>query len=212
MFSSITTAPALDETSPKSSPPWVWIGFFFAAAFFVIEVLFVAMELDEASINLFLTLISIGGWIYWLVCVHRFHKILAELSNGRYPIAPGEAAGRHIIPFYNLVWIFKWPAEMSDYINQRGRVKMINGYLIGAVLLFALLTRFVDGAIGLAFLFAVTLYISAKLKKHVAEVKGVDPNKLPPLPDPDMFRSRDTAAASNPAPVMNEPTPPTVEW
>jgi hypothetical protein len=89
---------------------------------------------------------------------------------------------------------------------------MINGYLIGAVLLFALLTRFVDGAIGLAFLFAVTLYISAKLKKHVAEVKGVDPNKLPPLPDPDMFRSRDTAAASNPAPVMNEPTPPTVEW
>jgi len=205
MFSSITIAPAYDETSPKSSPPWVWLGFFFAAAFFVIEVLFVVMELDEASINLVLTVVSIGGWIYWLVCIHRFHKILAELSDGRYPIGPGEAAGRHIIPFYNLVWIFKWPAEMSNYINERGRVKMINGYLLGAVLLFALLARFVDGAIGLAFLFATTLYISAKLKKHVAEVRGVDPNKLPPLPDPEMFR-RDTAPASNPVRTVHEPT------
>jgi hypothetical protein len=206
MFSSITVAPAYDETSPKSSPPWVWLGFFFAAAFFVIEVLFVLMELDEPSINLVLTVISIGGWIYWLVCIHRFHKILAELSDGRYPIAPGEAAGRHIIPFYNLVWIFKWPAEMSNYINERGRVKMINGYLLGTILLFALLARFVDGAIGLAFLFATTLYISAKLKKHVAEVRGVDPNKLPPLPDPEMFRSRDTAPASNPVRTVQEPT------
>ncbi len=38
-------------------------------------------------------------------------------------------------------------------------------------------------------LYAVTFYVGFKLKQHVAIVKGLDPSKLPPLPDPEMFRS-----------------------
>ncbi|HEY6806599.1 MAG TPA: hypothetical protein VI306_23680 [Pyrinomonadaceae bacterium] len=188
MFSSLTVPPEVQETVPQSSFPWVWVGFLIAIAFFLVEVLWVVLGLDEPVVNFVLTLISIAGWIYWLVCVHRIHKILEELSNGSYPNTPGEAVGKHIIPFYNLYWVFKWPADMSNYINERGRVKMISGYVIGALLLFALLVRLVDGAVGLTWLFATTVFIVHKLKQHVNSLKEVDPSRLPPLPDPAMFQ------------------------
>jgi hypothetical protein len=186
MFTSITDS-GPEEQMPTSSPPWVWVGFLFAGAFFLIEILFLILELDEASIDFVLRLILIGGGIYWLVCIHRIHKILAELTRNRYSISPLEAALKHIIPFYNLVWIFRWPAELSKYINGRGRVNIISGYGIGTMLLLALLLRLFDGAIGMTFLFGVTMYVSAKLKQHVRAGRPVTADQLPPLPDPRIF-------------------------
>ena len=55
------------------------------------------------------------------------------------------------------------------------------------MLLLSLLLRFVDGAVGMASLFGVTMYISAKVKKHVKALKVVSPDQLPPLPDPKVF-------------------------
>jgi hypothetical protein len=188
MFTSINDPlTETDEQLPHSSPPWVWVGFLFAFAFFVIEVLFVALDLEERGVNLILMFVLIGGWIYWLVCIHRIHKILAELTRNKYPISPGEAAGYHFIPFYNLVWIFKWPIELSGYLNRRGRVKMISGGLIGALLLVALLLRFLDGSLGMLCMFAVLVYVSAKVKQHVKALRGITPDQLPPLPDPAIF-------------------------
>jgi hypothetical protein len=89
---------------------------------------------------------------------------------------------------------------MSDYINQRGRVKMISGNVIGLFYLLAFLCRFVDGAIGLTGLFATTVFVSYKLRKHVASLQGIDPSKLPPLPEPQMFRSPPAATATEPNP------------
>jgi hypothetical protein len=186
MFNSITET-QVSEQIPKSSPPWVWVGFLFAAAFFFIEVLFVVLELEEASITGFLMVIAVGGWIYWLVCIYQIHKILNELTRGRYPFSAGEAAAKHIIPFYNFYWLFKWPSELSNYLNSRGRVRIISGSVLGLMLLLSLLLRFFDGAIGMAFVFGVTMYISHKVKAHVAAVKGITPDQLPPLPDPSMF-------------------------
>lgn len=195
MFTSITdTDPA--ESPAKSSPPWVWVGFLFAGAFFMIELLFVILDLEEVRINGVLTLLMIGGWIYWLVCVHRIHKILAELTRNRYPISPGEAAAKHIIPIYNLVWVFRWPAALTDYVNRQGRVRMISGSVIGAMLLFSLLLRMVDGAFGMAFIFGVTMYVSNKVKQHVKSGQGITADQLPPLPDPNIFsRPIETATA-----------------
>lgn len=195
MFTSITdTDPA--EAPVKSSPPWIWIGFVFAGALFMIDLLSVILELEQRALYGFRLLMVLGGGIYWLICVHRIHKILAQLTRNRYPISPGEAAGKHIIPFYNLVWIFRWPAQLSDYINRRGRVKMISGYLIGAMLLFSLLLRLVDPAFGLAFVFGVTMYVSNKVKQHVKTGQGITPDQLPPLPDPNIFsRPLETATA-----------------
>ena len=148
---------------------------------------------------LYLIPISLAGSIYWFFCVYRLHKILAELTRGRYPISPGEAAWKHIIPFYNLYWVFKWPGELSDYLTRRGRVKIISGAVIGVMLLLGfLIARFFDAAIGLAIIFGLTAFMSAKLRAHVKAVKGITPDQLPPLPDPRIF-SQPIENANNPA-------------
>src|SRR5687768_591510 len=132
MFPSITLTPdSLEETPAKSSLPWVWVGFFFVAAYIIEETLFVVLELEETFVDLVLSLIGLAAWIYWLVCVSRFHKLLYEISRHTYSISSAEAVWKHFIPFYNLVWVFRWPAAMSDYINERERVKMVSGNLLG---------------------------------------------------------------------------------
>jgi len=209
MFNSILSPSSeIEEQVPSSSPPLVWIGFLIAGAFFTLEILLVLLGTGEQGMNSILTLIALGGWIYWLVCIHRIHKILAELTRNRYPIDPGEAVWKHIVPFYNLYWIFKWPGELSDYLNSRGRVRIISGAILGTMLLLALLLRFFDGSFGMLGMFGVTAYISAKLKKHVKAVRGITPDQLPPLPDPAIFGRPletstvpDAAIAENKEPV-----------
>jgi hypothetical protein len=201
MFTSITgaTGPSLDdEQIPTSSPPWVWVGFLFAGAFFVLGVISVLLEAEEGPLNIWLILIGLAGYAYWLICVHRLHKIMAQLTHNRYSISPGEAVIKHFVPILSIIWIFQWPAALSEYINQRGRVKMISGYAIGAMLLLAILLRWVDGSFGTAFLFGVTMYVSAKLKKHVKTLKTVTADQLPPLPDPKIF-SRPVESSTAPA-------------
>jgi hypothetical protein len=197
MFTSITgitgTEIERDEQVPTSSTPWVWVGFVFAAAFFFLGIIYFALESLEASpdsrnaLNVILILLGFGSLAYWLFCVYRLHKVLAQLTDNRYSISPGEAALKHIIPILGLIWLFQWPAQMSDYLNERGRVKMISGHLVGAMLLLSMLVRIVDGAFGTAMLFGVTMYVSAKLKRHVKTLKSATAAELPPLPDPGIF-------------------------
>ena len=185
-----------DELIPRTSSPIVWIGFLFAGALLCIDIVAVSLNDEEALLTPYL-LVAIGGWLYWLYCIHRIHRILAELTNFRYPVEPGKAAARHIFPIYNLFWIFYWSVKLSNYLNARKRVQIVSGYLIGAMLLLSLLLRFLDGAIALASLFGVTMYISNKVQKHVEVVKGVDPDELPPLPDPEIFsRSTETTTST----------------
>src|SRR5262245_45940528 len=181
MFSSYSTSPdgALEEAPAKSSPPWVWFGFVFAAAFLVAEFASLIIGMTPEGERLLFLFIALCGFIYWVLCIQRFHKILQEMSQNRYPITPSEAAWKHFIPFLNLIWIFQWPTEFSDYINARGRVRMISGKVIGLLLLISSLLRFVDGALGLACVFGVTLYLSAKLRRHMKLVRGIE---LPPVP------------------------------
>ncbi len=204
----LNSDPQLEDRPAQSSPPWVWFGFFFALAFLVAEFLDVLLDLDKESGRVVFVMIVLGGWIYWLFCVHRFHKILGEMTGHRYPIQPSEAVGKHFIPFYNFYWLFVWPSTLSKHINQSGQVNMIPGALIGFLLLVSLLLRYVDGAVGLALTFAVGMYISAKLRRHMKLVKGVTPEMLPPPPpDPSMFRA--DAAQASPAPAEVETSPPT---
>lgn len=176
------------ESVPKSSFPWVWLGFMFALAFIILETLWLVLELEEKQVDGGLTLIAIGGFVYWLVCIHRLHKILVELKRGYpYPITGAEAVGKHFIPFYNIYWVFKWPSVMASYINERGRVRMVPGFLVGLMLFLSLLLRYFDGGVGLAMLFGTTAYISSKLKHHVQAIAAGLPQNLPPLPDPKIF-------------------------
>ena len=187
-----TSSALLAELPAKSSLPWAWFGFVFAAAFFVEEFLSIFLELDPAATKGVLVLIGLGGWIYWLFCVGRFHTILYQISRHQYSISNVEAVGKHFIPFYNLVWLFTWPAVLTGYLNRRGRVKIISGYALSAILLVSLLIlRFFDGGLGLIGIFAVATYISHKLRGHL---RNISPGELPPLPDPDWFGDQTTPA------------------
>lgn len=188
MYTSLSiTSDVVDELPARSSLPWVWFGFFFVAALIIEETLMIAFDLDQSVTSAVWILIALAGWIYWLLCVSRFHNILREISRNQYPITGAEAAWKHLIPFYNLVWIFRWPTAMSEYLNRRERVKMVSGNLLGVVLLISfLIGRFIDGGIGLAGTLIVGLYISAKLRKHLELIK-VSQDKLPPPPDASLF-------------------------
>lgn len=178
----------------KSSAPWVWFGFIFPIAFFISELAALFLELDP-SFQFIFVIIVLSGWIYWLFCVHRFHKILEEMSTYGYSIGAGEAVGKHFIPFYNIYWIFAWPSTMSSHLNSRGQVQMLPGGLIGLGLLVSILLRYVDGALGLALTFAIGMYISAKLRKHMKAFERTSADMLPPLPDPNMFQTPSQPAA-----------------
>ena len=186
MTPSILAIESTSESVPKSSFHWVWLGFMFVVAFVVLETLMVLLELDQKTVKSGLTLIAIAGFIYWLVCIHRLHKILGELDRG-YPITGAEAVGMHFIPLYNIYWVFNWPTLMVRYINGRGRVRMMPGYVSGLIILLAMLVRYLDGGLGLLLLFGITAYLSSKLKQHVRLVTAALPENLPPLPDPRMF-------------------------
>jgi len=206
MNSLLNSDTEIKDHPAKSSPPWVWFGFLFALAFLVAEFLAVGLELDHQSFQFLFILIVLSGWIYWLFCVHRFHKILAEMTSNRYPISPGEAVGKHFIPFYNFYWLFAWPSALAKHINSRGHVRMLPGGVIGFLLLLSILLRYLDGAFGLAVTFAVGLYISAKLRRHMALVKGVAPGMLPPPPDPSLFSTPAANSESSAPPLATPPT------
>ena len=120
--------------------PKVWIGFIFAATFFAGEFV-VPIGLEEKYFPIF-TFIGFIGFGYWLSCIHRFHQILDTLTIDEYVISPGKAVLFHFIPFYNLYWIFKWPIELSKFINGLGNVTMVNGGFIGLLSFICFLCLF----------------------------------------------------------------------
>lgn len=182
--------------------PIVWIGFAFALIFFFAEFLLLLPGFDERQLTPIFLLIVILGIAYWLFCVYKLHKIMNEIAPQGYAISPGEAVGKHFIPILNAIWLFQWPSEMTNYINDRGRVPVISGKLIGLFLLLSVLLRFVDGAVGLAATFGVTMYLAAKLKHHVKLGEAVDPTLLPPPPAPDLFGQARNTVAENQTEVV----------
>jgi hypothetical protein len=189
MFNSLLTPDRVSEQDgeavPHTSLPWVWPGFIFAFAFFAAEVVSLALAWEDADTSILFLIIVLAGTAYWLFCVYRFHQVLNQMARRSYPVSPGEAVWKHFVPILNLIWLFQWPSEMSDYLNARGRVRMISGKLIGLLLLLSFLLRFFDGAVGLAFTFGVGLYISAKLRAHVRLLK--ESSLSPPAPTRDLF-------------------------
>jgi tetratricopeptide (TPR) repeat protein len=144
--------------------PAVWIGY-------LIAILFVAVETVEAfsgtaaatEQTLLDTAVAAGGWGYWLWCIYRMHKVLAEATNNTHPINPGKAWGYFFIPFYNFYWLFKWPNEIANFVNRRSSRQMSHGWAGFFLLSGILLLRLVDVAVGLAVIFSVGIYLNRKI-------------------------------------------------
>jgi hypothetical protein len=157
--------------TPLVSPlPPVGFGFVFAGAFLAAE--WVQLKQGKA-IGPWTLLAGLGGVGFWMFCIYRFHKILRQLSPEPYPISPLAAVGWHFLPFYNLYWMFKWPVRMVKFIRANGPIRTLSGGAIGGLLLLSVLAnRFLDGAVGIAGLFSVGLYIRRVLAAQTRHMRA----------------------------------------
>lgn len=166
-------------TGNANPPPFphLGIGYLLGLATLVAE--FVALSrhpelAKEGGIPpLYLFLVSFVGFVYWLVCVHRYHVILANIPGWKHPISPGRAAGFHVIPFYNLYWIFKWPIELAKFVNGRLGIPLMKPTPVGLTVLSAFVLRVLDPGFGLILLFFPLSYVSGCLRRALA---------VPPVP------------------------------
>lgn len=171
---------ATPVTSVVTTPlPGMALGFFLGAAFVVVEIGEVLLAPQSAKeMTPFSLLIGVGGAIYWLRCVYRIHKVLAEATNRSHPISPGRGAFFNLIPFFNLYWFFRWPNEIARFVNRSSTTRMAIGWPGFFVLLGFLLGRFVDGALFLFLSFGVGSYINKKIRSALgpaAEARAVQP-------------------------------------
>ncbi len=146
-------------TQWPSLPPF-WPGFLLAAARLCCELCLSAAEaLDAPWFARAGAVVSFAALAYWLYSVYALHWALLQATDGLYPVMPLPAALGHLVPLYNLYWVFRWPNHLARFVRQQrgpGRMPM---NLPGLALLTSLLLGCWDGALGLAALFAFGLYV-----------------------------------------------------
>ncbi|HLZ11841.1 MAG TPA: hypothetical protein VKP58_04585 [Candidatus Acidoferrum sp.] len=159
---------------PQFEWPKLWIGYLLAAATFLGETIALSRNPDLLKNGQFIVppleifLPAFVARVYWFVCVYQYHKILAAIPNYVHPISPGKAVGFHFIPFFNLYWIFRWPAAMATFANSRLGVPLLRGWVLGVAMICAAICQtFLDAAFGAALLFVATGYLAAVLKRAV---------------------------------------------
>jgi hypothetical protein len=169
-----------DATSPQPSTPpaqppalpQIWIGYLLGVATILAEVVAVGLNPDLAKQGgippLYLFLVSFIGGVYWLVCIHRIHVVLANAPRWKHPISPARAVGFHFIPFYQFYWIFKWPHEIANFVNSRLPQPIMKPVAVGLAVLAALLLRILDPGFGLILLFFPMSYISECIRRAFA--------------------------------------------
>lgn len=157
--------------------PKLWIGYLLALATFIGEIiafsrhpeLFNAKEIkfDIPPLEMFLP--AFVARVYWLVCVYRYHKILAAIPGYTHPISPARAVGFHFIPFFNFFWVFAWPSAIANFVNARLHAPAMRGWAVGAGILIASLCQiFLDPGFGVALLFLATGNLARFLKRALS--------------------------------------------
>lgn len=152
--------------------PKIWIGYLLAFAALIGEMIVVARHPAEAGkgiqfevppLELFLP--TFLAAVYWLVCIHQFHVILANVPGWKHPVSPRRAVWLHLIPFFNLYWIFRWPYAIAVFVNSRLHAGVMSYWFAGVGFVLALACRIFDPALGTAILFLISSRISLHLKR-----------------------------------------------
>ena len=168
----VTTAAAM-----KLKPYPIWPGFVLVLVMLGVEIKDAA---DQMTVNLLThvnaalppstayVIVGIAIFIYYLMCVWRFHSVLRAQTNNDYPVKPAEAVFFHIVPLLNIYWVFAWPSRFADYVNAERAIKVIPGAFCGvALIVSALVGKFFDSAIGLTGLFIVMAYLTNRLRHYI---------------------------------------------
>jgi len=132
--------------------------------------------------------LRIAATCYWLFCVYRFHRILAEFSGHTYPISPNKAFLFQMIPVVGYYWSFRWTRTIAGLVNQRGPARMrtvLPGAALAAAALFGVLGSLpawqLLGTVRIVLLFATGVYLTRKLRIALPEPDLVAQNRLAQL-------------------------------
>jgi hypothetical protein len=154
--------------------PKIWIGYLLAFATLIGETIAVARHPElakgtETGIPLEIYLPAFVGVVYWLVCIHRYHVVLAHVPGWKHPISPARAVWFHFIPIFVAYWVFRWPAAIADFVNQRLGANVMNKWTVGLCFFASLLCRlFLDASLHVALLFFACTYLSGFLRRALA--------------------------------------------
>jgi Big-like domain-containing protein len=142
-------------------------------------------------------LVYVAGMVYWFWSVYRIHKILAHVTDSSYAITPGKAVGFQFIPFYCIIWNFKWPGQLADFVNGRSPSAAMSKYWTGVFLLLASILGSLDNGLQLLALSGIGLYLVRKLAR--ADLRA-------PLPQVSQAPSHSLAVAA-PMAAPRRPAP-----
>ena len=160
------------QSQPPALPsfPRIWVGYLLGVATLVTEVIAVTLHPELAKEPLlipplYLFLANFISLVYWMVCVYEFHVVHSRATAGSYPMKPLRAAWFHLIPFYGLYWVFKWPRELARFVNSRLPTPLMRPDRTG----FAVFTAFVvflvlDRGFGMILLFWSASHLSRCLR------------------------------------------------
>ena len=146
--------------------PRIWAGFLIIAAWFPSMILEFALN-PNGEYLILPRIATLAAWVFWLTCVHRFHRILGLLTVDGYAISPDKAVLFHFIPLYNLYWVFKWPLEMERFINNGGRTEMLPGGAIACVIGVFTIFGFFIAPFNLIFILGAGVYLNRVLKREM---------------------------------------------
>ncbi len=154
--------------------PKIWPGYIIIILAFVSQFIEVAVN-PQTRFSILAFFIAIIAIVYWNICVYKIHKTLFIMADNCYPISPARAVGFGFIPFYNLYWMFKWPAEIIRFIKFRSNIKIWGPAVPGILLLISAIGSRFLGALFLIIDFVILAYLVKKLKQDLT----VKPEAIP---------------------------------
>ncbi len=112
-----------EPTRPPSLPfPRVWVGFLFVGVRVIVDG-YIASHNHTADLDsqqrMVTATIAFAGFIYWLYCVYALHVVVAIETGFQHPITPNMSVVGHVVPGYNVYWLFRWPSAIADFVEQR---------------------------------------------------------------------------------------------
>jgi hypothetical protein len=153
--------------------PKIWIGYLLCVATFVDEAAVVAGHPEIASGQLFipplhLFLLGFVSLVYWLVCVHKLHVVLAFVPGWKHPVSPARAVWFHFIPIYSIYWLYRWPREAAGFVNWRMNSTAIQPRNAGLFVLASYFSCLFLGPGGLILLFFSLSYLTSWVARALA--------------------------------------------
>lgn len=118
--------------------PNTQIGSIVVILLFILTALGEYLVLPTAYLSTFGILLGSSGIIYWFYCVSRIHQVLSHQTNGTYRIGPGKAVWLHLIPVYDLYWIFHWSNYLIGFLNE-SKTRRIRKGGMGVLILLGLI-------------------------------------------------------------------------